>query len=206
MQRHVGPAGVDRHVLGRLLDQRGQIHRGHLGHRLAAVAGLGAVQLTQLQNVADQRDHPLCLLVDARGEGRHVGGLCHAGLDQLGIAGNARQRGFQLVADVGRELAAHRLVVLAQLAVRLDRPRQRDQFFIRHIGLDRVEMLGQMVVRPYCPRQSGSHQLNSVAASKISTTAPHSSGRVSVLRPQMFATSSPTRSTCAPSGRSMRTA
>ena len=147
LQRHVGPAGVDRHVLGRLLDQRGQIHRGHLSHRLAAVAGLGAVQLTQLQNVADQRDHPLCLLVDARGEGRHVGGLCHAGLDQLGIAGNARQRGFQLVADVGRELAAHRLVVLAQLAVRLDRPRQRDQFLIRHIGLNRVQMLGQMVDR-----------------------------------------------------------
>ena len=145
LQRHVGPAGVDRHVLGRLLDQRGQVHGGHLGHRLAAAAGLGAVQLAQLQNVADQRDHPLRLLVDARGEGRHVGGLCHAGLDQLGIAGDACQRGFQLVADVGRELAAHRLVVLAQLAVRLDRPRQRDQFFIGHIGLDGVQMLGQMV-------------------------------------------------------------
>ena len=94
LQRHIGAAGVDRHVLGRLLDQRGQIHRGHLSHRLAAAAGLGAVQLTQLQNVADQRDHPLRLLVDARSEGRHIGGLCHAGLDQLGIAGNARQRGL----------------------------------------------------------------------------------------------------------------
>ena len=49
-------------------------------------------------------------------------------------------------------------------------------------------------------------QLNSVAASRISTTAAQSSGSVSALRPQMFAMSSPTRSTCAPSGVSMRTA
>ena len=49
------------------------------------------------------------------------------------------------MADIGGELAAHRLVVLAQLAVGLDRPRQRDQLLIGDIGLDRVEMLGQMV-------------------------------------------------------------
>ncbi len=41
-----------------------------------------------------------------------------------------------------------------------------------------------------------SHQLNSVAAAKIRTMAAQSSGRVSVLRPQMLAISSPTRSTC----------
>ena len=112
LQRYIGPAGVHRHVLGRLLDQRGQIHRGKLGHGLTAVAGLGAVQLAQLQNIADQRDHALRLFMDARRKGGHIGGLSHAGLNQLGVAGNAGQRSLQLVADVGGKLPAHRLVIL----------------------------------------------------------------------------------------------
>ena len=94
LQRHVGLAGVDRHVLGSLLEKRGQVHRRHLHRFFPALAGLGAVQLAQLQNVADKRDHPLRLLVDAGGKGRDVLGFGHAGLDQLRIAGDARQRGL----------------------------------------------------------------------------------------------------------------
>ena len=85
--------------------------------------------------------------MDARGERRHVGGLCHAGFDQLGIAGNARQRGFQLMADIGGKLPAHRLVVLPQLAVGLDGPCQGDKLLIGHISLDGVQVLGQVVDR-----------------------------------------------------------
>ena len=48
--------------------------------------------------------------------------------------------------------------------------------------------------------------LNSVAAAKIRTMAAQSSGRVSALRPQILATSSPTRSTWVPSGVTMRRA
>ena len=145
LQRHVGLAGIDRHVLRGLFDQRSQVDRRHLDRLFAALAGLGAVQLAQLQDIADQRDHALRFLMDARRKGGHVSRLCHAGLDQLGIAGDARQRGFQFVADIGSKLAAHRLVVLAQFAVGLDRARQRDQFFVGDVGLDGIEVFGQMI-------------------------------------------------------------
>ena len=67
--------------------------------------------------------------------------FCHAVFNQLCIAGNACQRGFQLVADISGKLPADGLIVLPQLAVRLYRVRQRDQLLIRHIGLDAVQVL-----------------------------------------------------------------
>ena len=60
---------------------------------------------------------------------------------------------------LGRELAAHRLVVLAQFAVGLHGARQGDQFLIRDVGLDGVEVFGQAVDGPnQPPRQPGRKQ------------------------------------------------
>ena len=83
--------------------------------------------------------------MDARRKGGHIGGLGHAGLDQLGVAGNAGQRSLQLVADVGGKLPAHRLVILPQFAVGLDGAREGDQFFIGNVRLDGIQVFSQMV-------------------------------------------------------------
>ena len=64
--------------------------------------------------------------MDLPGKIRDVFGLCNAGLNELCIAGDAGKRRFELVADIGRKLLPHLLVVLAQQAVRVDALWQRE--------------------------------------------------------------------------------
>ena len=149
-QRDIRLAGVHGHGRAHIPRQHAQVQRRALG-RGAALRLLHAVQLRKLQDVRHQADHAPGFAVDALAEHRHVGGFGHAGLQQLRKAGDAGQRRFQLVADVGRELPAHGFVVFAQAAVGLDRMRQRDQLLIRHVGLDGVEVFGHGRDRPHKP-------------------------------------------------------
>ena len=88
-----------------------QIDRFHVG----LCMGLAdAVQMRQLQDVVHQLDHPAGFYMDLPAKLGHIGGFGNAGLNEFRIAGNTGQRRFQLVADVGREILPHLLVVFPQ--------------------------------------------------------------------------------------------
>ena len=72
---------------------------------------------------------------------RHIGGLRDAGLDQFCVAGNARQRRFQLVADIGREILPHFLVVFPQQPVRVDALSKGDEFPVGNVFLNVLKVI-----------------------------------------------------------------
>ena len=140
-QGDVRAAGVDLLALHTLLGHIQKIDRLHGGGspRLADV-----VEVRELENIVDQLDHPAGLYMDLVGKIRGVFGLSDPGLDQLGIAGNAGQRRLQLVADVGRELLPHLLVVFPQHPVGMDALRKGDQLFVGNILLNVVKVVGHL--------------------------------------------------------------
>ena len=128
-----GALGIQFLALHAILDHIQQVHRFHGGLN-ACLAG--AVQVGQLQDIIHQLDHPAGFYMDFPAKLRHIGGLGNAGLDQFCIAGNARQGRFQFVADIGREILTHLLVVFPQQAVRVDALGKGDQFPVRDILLN----------------------------------------------------------------------
>ena len=96
----------------------------------------------QLDDVVHQSQHPAGLAVDLLPEGGHVLGAGEAGLDHLGVARDAGQRGLELMADVGGELLAHLFVALPHGAVGVDGVGKGDQLPVGDVLLDVVEVVG----------------------------------------------------------------
>ena len=96
----------------------------------------------QLDDVVDQPQHPGGLAVNLLAEGGHVLGAGQPGLDHLGVARDAGQRGLELVADVGGELLPHLLVALPHGAVGVDGVGKGDQLPVGDLLLDVVEVVG----------------------------------------------------------------
>ena len=161
-QGDIRAAGVQFLAFYALLDNLQKVYRFH--HR--GVSGLAyGIQLGKLQNIVDQLDHAGGLAVDLTAEIRHILRLCNAGLDQLCVAGNAGQRGLELVADIGGKLLPHLLVVLPQNAVRMDAFRKGNQLPIGYVFLNVIQILGhvqywlhQSFGQQGCQHRSGQHQ------------------------------------------------
>ena len=103
--------------------------------------------------------------MDLAAEIRHILRFCNAGLDQLCIAGNAGQRGLELVADIGSKLLPHFLVVFPQDAVRMDALRKGNQLPVGHVFLNMIQIFGHVQHRLYqclgqqsSQHRSGQHQ------------------------------------------------
>ena len=161
-QGDIGAAGVQFLALHALLGNLQKVYRFHYG----GVPGLTyGIQLRKLQNIVDQLDHAGSLAVDLAAEIRHILRLCNAGLNQLCIAGNAGQRGLELMADIGSKLLPHFLVVFSQNAVGVDALCKGDQFPVGHIFLNVIQILSHVQHRLYqcfgqqgCQHRSGQHQ------------------------------------------------
>lgn len=82
--------------------------------------------------------------MDLAGKIRRIRGFCNAGLDELRITGDAGQRRFQLVADIGRELLPHFLVIFPQHPVRVDAFSKGDKLLVGDILLDVIEVIGHL--------------------------------------------------------------
>ena len=151
-QGNVGLLGVQGQALGAAAGQRQQGHRGELGLlRCLPLGGFAAhvVQLAQLDDVGHQRLQAGGLGADAPGEYGHILRLGHAGFDQLGVTGNAGERGFQLVAHVGGEFPPHALVVLAQQPVALNCLGKGHQLGVGHMILDVLQILAHLHDGPH---------------------------------------------------------
>ena len=85
---------------------------GPNGHRLALGCSLRLVQVGKRKNVVDERCQAARLAIDAATKvAQVVLALNHAVCNKLGIARNRGKRGLELMGDIGRELAAHSVVV-----------------------------------------------------------------------------------------------
>ena len=134
-------AGVQLLTLHTLLDHVQQVHDLHFRHG----GGLGGVvQAGQLQDIVHQLDHPAGFAMDLLGKTGHILRLGDAGLDQFRIPGNAGQRGLELVAHIGGEILPHLLVVFPQDAVGMDALGKGDQFLVRDLILNVVQILGHV--------------------------------------------------------------
>ena len=100
-----------------------------------------AVQVRQLQDIVHQLDHPAGFYMDLPAKLGHIGGFGNAGLNELRIAGNTGQRSFQLVADIGREILPHFLVVLPQQPVRVDALSKGDEFPVGNVFLNVLKVI-----------------------------------------------------------------
>ena len=134
-------AGVQLLTLHTLLDHVQQVHDLHFRHG----GGLGGVvQVGQLQDIVHQLDHPAGFAMDLLGKTGHILRLGDAGLDQFRIPGNAGQRGLELVAHIGGGNLPHLLVVFPQDAVGMDALGKGDQFLVRDLILNVVQILGHV--------------------------------------------------------------
>ena len=140
-QGDIGAPGVDLLALHALAGHIQQIDRFHCRRstRLAHIVEVG-----ELQNIVDQLYHPAGLYMDLAGKTRRILGFCNAGLDELCITGDAGQRRFQLVADIGRELLPHFLVIFPQHPVGVDALGKWDKLLVGDILLDVVEVIGHL--------------------------------------------------------------
>ena len=99
--RHLPPAGGLFQIGAGLPAQLQQVDV------LGLLMDLLVLQPGQADDVVHQHDEALGLPIDGAGEPGHILLLHQAVLDQLGIARNGGQRGFQLMGYVGGELPAH---------------------------------------------------------------------------------------------------
>ena len=115
-----------------------QIDHFHVG------LGMGladAVQVRQLQDIVHQLDHPAGFYMNFPTKLGHIGGFGNAGFNELRIAGNTGQRRFQFVADVGREILPHLLVVFPQQPVRVDALGKGDELPVGNVFLNVLEVI-----------------------------------------------------------------
>ena len=71
----------------------------------------------------------------------HIGGFGNAGLNELRIAGNTGQWRFQLVADIGREILPHFLVVFPEQPIRVDALSKGDEFPVGNVFLNVLKII-----------------------------------------------------------------